>query len=39
MQRIKVGELSAKEGENWIEFYENQVDSYTYLTPNGSNAK
>ena len=36
MQQIKVGQLSAKEGESWIEFYENQVDSYTYLTPNGS---
>ena len=36
MQRIKSGELSTKEGENWIEFYENQTDSYTYLTPNGS---
>jgi arginine decarboxylase len=35
MQRIKIGELSAKDGENWIQFYENQVDSYTYLTPNG----
>ena len=39
MQRIKIGELSAKDGENWIQFYENQVDSYTYLTPNGSGTK
>ncbi|HYJ91504.1 MAG TPA: biosynthetic arginine decarboxylase [Pyrinomonadaceae bacterium] len=38
MQRIKNGELSTKEGNQWIEFYENQADSYTYLTPNG-NAK
>jgi arginine decarboxylase len=39
MKRIKNGELSSKEGSQWIEFYENQADSYTYLTPNGSNAK
>jgi len=39
MQRIKNGELSAKEGNQWIEFYENQAESYTYLTPNGSGAK
>ena len=36
MKRIKNGELSSKEGSQWIEFYENQADSYTYLTPNGS---
>lgn len=35
MQRIKDGDLTAKEGTQWIEFYENQTDSYTYLTPNG----
>lgn len=39
MKRIKAGELSSKEGSQLIEFYENQADSYTYLTPNGSNAK
>jgi len=39
MQRIKSGELSAKEGNQLIEFYENQADSYTYLTPTGSNGK
>jgi arginine decarboxylase len=39
MKRIKEGELSSKEGSQLIEFYENQADSYTYLTPNGSNAK
>ena len=39
MQRIKDGELSAKEGNQWIEFYEDQAESYTYLTPNGSGAK
>ena len=37
MRRIKDGELSTKEGNQLIEFYENQADSYTYLTPNGSN--
>jgi arginine decarboxylase len=36
MRRIKNGELSTKEGNQWIEFYENQAESYTYLTPNGS---
>lgn len=36
MRRIKSGELSTKEGNQLIEFYENQVDSYTYLSPNGS---
>jgi arginine decarboxylase len=35
MHRIKDGELSTKEGNRWIEFYEDQTDSYTYLTPNG----
>ena len=39
MKRIKSGELSTKEGENWIEFYEGQTDSYTYLTPNGADGK
>ena len=36
MKRIKDGELSSKEGSQLIEFYENQAESYTYLTPNGS---
>ncbi|MGD9589402.1 MAG: biosynthetic arginine decarboxylase [Pyrinomonadaceae bacterium] len=36
MQRIKNGSLSTKEGNQLIEFYENQADSYTYLAPNGS---
>jgi len=35
MHRIKDGELSTKEGNRWIEFYEDQTESYTYLTPNG----
>ncbi len=36
MQQIKEGELSVKEGDKLIEFYEKQVDGYTYLSPNGS---
>lgn len=36
MKRIKSGELSTKEGNQLIEFYENQAESYTYLTPNGN---
>ena len=36
MQRIKKGEISTKEGNSLIEFYENQAESYTYLLPNGS---
>jgi arginine decarboxylase len=39
MKRIKDGELSSKVGSQLIEFYEDQADSYTYLTPNSSNAK
>jgi arginine decarboxylase len=35
MQRIKDGELSTKEGNQLIEYYEKQADSYTYLSPNG----
>lgn len=38
LKRIKDGKLSTKEGNKLIEFYENQADSYTYLTPNGSAA-
>ncbi len=36
MKRIKDGEISAKEGSELMEFYESKVDSYTYLSPNGS---
>lgn len=36
MKRIKDGDLSTKEGNQLIEFYENQGESYTYLSPNGS---
>ena len=35
LQRIKDGELSNKEGNGLIEYYESQVGSYTYLSPNG----
>jgi len=35
LSRIRDGELSTKEGNQLIEFYEDQVDSYTYLWPNG----
>ncbi len=37
LQRIKEGRLSNNEGSKIIEFYEDQVESYTYLTPNGGN--
>ena len=36
MKRIKDGDLSTKEGNSLIEFYENQAESYTYLSPNGA---
>ncbi|HBR56412.1 MAG TPA: arginine decarboxylase [Blastocatellia bacterium] len=36
LKRIKDGRLSTKEGNQLIEFYENQADGYTYLMPNGS---
>jgi arginine decarboxylase len=35
MQKIKDGELSTKVGTQLIEFYEDQSESYTYLTPTG----
>jgi len=35
LKKIKDGELTSKEGNDLIEFYEDQVESYTYLTPNG----
>ena len=35
MKRIKDGDLSTKVGSELIEFYENQGESYTYLSPNG----
>ncbi len=36
MKRIKDGALSTRVGNAVIEFYENQAESYTYLTPNSS---
>ncbi len=35
MQRVKDGEVSSKEGDKLIEYYEVQADGYTYLSPNG----
>jgi len=35
LQQIKDGKLSNDEGSNIIGFYEDQVESYTYLTPGG----
>ncbi len=34
MKKIKDGDLSTSEGNDLIEFYEKQADSYTYLSPN-----
>lgn len=34
MNRIKDGDLTAKDGNDLIEYYEKQVDSYTYLSLN-----
>jgi arginine decarboxylase len=36
LKRIKDGNLSTKVGNQLIEFYENQSESYTYLSPNGA---
>jgi arginine decarboxylase len=36
MQRIKADEISEKIGYELIEYYEKQANSYTYLSPNGS---
>src|SRR5688500_13091724 len=36
MKRIRDGEISTKEGNQLIEFFENQADAYTYMTPNGA---
>ena len=35
-KRIKGGELTEKDGHQLIEYYESQIDAYTYLSPNGS---
>jgi arginine decarboxylase len=34
MKRIKDGEISMKEGNELMEFYESKINSYTYLLPN-----
>jgi arginine decarboxylase len=39
MKRIKDNEITAKEGNQLIEYYEKQVDSYTYLSLNENNFK
>ena len=36
MQRVKDGEVSSKEGNDLIEFYEEQIGRYTYLSLNGN---
>ena len=39
MKRIKDGQLSTKAGTELIEYYQDQAESYTYLTPSGSSRK
>lgn len=34
-RRIKSGDLTEKAGHELIEYFEGQIDAYTYLTPNG----
>ena len=36
MKRIKDGDISSKEGNDLIEFYEKEFGGYTYLSPNGT---
>jgi arginine decarboxylase len=36
MKRIKDGEVSVKEGNELVEFYESKLNAYTYLLPNGN---
>jgi len=36
MQKVKNGEVSSKEGNKLIDYYEVQADGYTYLSPNGN---
>ncbi len=38
MKRVKDGDVSSKEGNDLIEFYEKQIGEYTYLSPNGSDS-
>ena len=35
-RKIKDEEITSKEGHELIDFYENRIDAYTYLLPNGS---
>jgi arginine decarboxylase len=35
-QRVKDGDISDKDGNQLIEYYEDRVNAYTYLTPNGA---
>jgi hypothetical protein len=36
MKSVKDGELSSKDGNELIDYYESQIGTYTYLSPNGS---
>ncbi|CAN5707146.1 biosynthetic arginine decarboxylase [soil metagenome] len=36
MKSVKGGELSSKDGNELIDYYESQIGAYTYLSPNGS---
>jgi arginine decarboxylase len=38
-KRIKDGKISDKAGHELIEYYENRIDAYTYLSPNGKDDK
>jgi arginine decarboxylase len=37
-KEIKSGNLSSKDGNELVEYYESQITSYTYLSPNYNNA-
>ncbi len=39
MKRVKTGEITEKEAQQLIEYYEKQVDSYTYLSVNENGIK
>jgi arginine decarboxylase-like protein len=38
-KRIKDGKISDKAGQELIEYYEDRIDAYTYLSPNGKDDK
>jgi arginine decarboxylase len=38
-KKIKNEELSSKDGHQLIDFYENRIEAYTYLSPNGASKK